>query len=101
MVYTHMIFAAGFDRWVFGHHMGVVSLLGCGLILGGAMWAALGKKKAAVKREERGARDVERLDDGEEGVPMLASMLTGEEGREEGVVELEMSPGRGRLSSGL
>ncbi|KAK4173497.1 putative AAA family ATPase pontin [Triangularia setosa] len=48
MVYTHMLFAAGFDRWVFGHTMGVWSVMGCALILGGAMWAALGKKKAEV-----------------------------------------------------
>lgn len=39
MVYTHMLFAAGFDKWVFGHEMGVVSLLGCGLIVGSALWA--------------------------------------------------------------
>ncbi|KAK0634924.1 hypothetical protein B0T17DRAFT_483134 [Bombardia bombarda] len=43
MLYTHMLFAAGFDRWVFGHRMGAVSLVGCGLILGSAMWAALSK----------------------------------------------------------
>ncbi|OAA67131.1 DUF6 domain containing protein [Niveomyces insectorum RCEF 264] len=44
MVYTHMLFAAGFDRFVFGHEMGLVSLVGCGLIVGSALWAALSEK---------------------------------------------------------
>ncbi|KAK4167411.1 hypothetical protein QBC43DRAFT_311811 [Cladorrhinum sp. PSN259] len=97
MVYTHMLFAAGFDRWVFGHHMGVFSVLGCGLILGGAMWAALGKKKGNDGTKEVvgvGGRDVERLGrEEEEGVPMLAG---GEDEQDEGVIELEVGPGRGR-----
>ncbi|GAB1313582.1 Integral membrane protein DUF6 [Madurella fahalii] len=78
MVYTHMLFAAGFDRFVFGHEMGIVSLVGCGLVVGAAVWAALGKKE--VKRREgdmeRGGRPANR---GEEGVPMLSA----EGGREE------------------
>jgi len=49
MVYTHMLFAAAFDKWVFGHAMGAISLIGCGLIIGSAMWVALGKKPAAQK----------------------------------------------------
>ncbi|KAI1213630.1 uncharacterized protein F4807DRAFT_408513 [Annulohypoxylon truncatum] len=47
MMYTHMLFAAGFDRWVFGHTMGWISLTGCGLIVGSALWVAL------TKREEK------------------------------------------------
>ena len=43
MVYTQMLFAAGFDRFVFGHEMGPTSLVGCGLIIGSALWAALSK----------------------------------------------------------
>ncbi|ERT00147.1 hypothetical protein HMPREF1624_03516 [Sporothrix schenckii ATCC 58251] len=46
MVYTQMLFAAGFDRFVFGHEMGPTSLVGCGLIIGSALWAALSKKPA-------------------------------------------------------
>ncbi|CAK7241958.1 MAG: hypothetical protein STHCBS139747_003431 [Sporothrix thermara] len=46
MLYTHMLFAAGFDRFVFGHEMGPMSLAGCGLIIGSALWAALSKKPA-------------------------------------------------------
>ncbi|KAK4235944.1 hypothetical protein C8A03DRAFT_17362 [Achaetomium macrosporum] len=77
MTYTHMLFAAGFDRWVFGHRMGVVSVVGCGLIVGSALWAALGKKTAPAPGEEGGRRerrgDVERdgSSGGEEAVPML------------------------------
>jgi drug/metabolite transporter (DMT)-like permease len=73
MVYTHMLFAAGFDKWVFGHQMGVVSLVGCGLIVGSALWAALGKKEGGAEGRKEG--DVERGDGegrgSEEGVPML------------------------------
>lgn len=70
MVYTHMLFAAGFDRWVFGHEMGALSLMGCGLIIGSALWVAL------TKKEEEGNREVEDVESGarrdmEEGVPML------------------------------
>ncbi|KAL2259650.1 hypothetical protein VTK26DRAFT_6609 [Humicola hyalothermophila] len=55
MVYTHMVFAAAFDRWVFGHRMGLVSLVGCGLVVGGALGAALGKGgDAGRSRKGRG-----------------------------------------------
>lgn len=66
MVYTHMLFAAGFDRWVFGHEMGFVSVIGCGLIIGSALWVALTR------------REGEKVTEGDvepgmvEAVPMLA-----------------------------
>ncbi|KAG6021961.1 hypothetical protein E4U41_002352 [Claviceps citrina] len=41
MVYTHMLFAVGFDRWVFGHRMGFMSFAGCTLILGSALGVVL------------------------------------------------------------
>jgi len=87
MVYTHMLFAAGFDRWVFGHYMGVFSLLGCGLIVGSALWAALAKKEAprgenAGKMDGNG--DVER---GEEVEPMLGG-VEGSESEEDGLREV-------------
>lgn len=65
MVYTHMLFAAGFDKWVFGHEMGIVSLVGCGLIIGSALWAALSKKPTPAA-----AADVEVGQT--ESIPMLA-----------------------------
>jgi len=46
MIYTHMLFAAGFDKLVFHHDMGLPSLFGCGLILGSAVWAALSRGPA-------------------------------------------------------
>ncbi|KAB5585449.1 hypothetical protein GE09DRAFT_946078 [Coniochaeta sp. 2T2.1] len=68
MVYTHMLFAAGFDRWVFGHEMGLLSLIGCGLIIGSALWAVLTKKEEPRRRErDREVGNVEEV----EGVPML------------------------------
>jgi drug/metabolite transporter (DMT)-like permease len=44
MVYTHMLFAAAFDRWVFGHNMGLMSFAGCSLILGSAVTVVLSKR---------------------------------------------------------
>ncbi|CAK7263371.1 hypothetical protein SEPCBS57363_000543 [Sporothrix epigloea] len=56
MVYTQMLFAAGFDRFVFGHEMGPTSLVGCGLIIGSALWAALSKMPAS---EDKGNSSTE------------------------------------------
>lgn len=50
MVFTHMLFAAGFDRWIFGTSMGWMSLAGCGLIIGGALYMVL-FRDAQPKRE--------------------------------------------------
>ncbi|VBB83645.1 Putative Protein similar to YPL264C of Saccharomyces cerevisiae [Podospora comata] len=88
MVYTHMLFAAGFDRWVFGHTMGLWSVMGCALILGGAMWAALGKKK--VEGTGSKEQDVEGggANSREEGVPMLNGEDTSS-GDEEGSMEMD------------
>ncbi|KAM7194896.1 hypothetical protein V8F20_007761 [Naviculisporaceae sp. PSN 640] len=96
MVYTHMLWAAGFDRFIFGHEMGGFSLVGCGLIIGGALWVALSKKEGGEKgvvdevdMEERGGRtrgprgesvpmmggdvsDEEDETDGENGIPLRA-----------------------------
>lgn len=68
MVYTHMLFAAGFDRWVFGHRMGALSLIGCGLIVGSALWVVLTKKEEAKRAVDDGeVGDMEAV----EGLPML------------------------------
>ncbi|KAK0626783.1 hypothetical protein B0T14DRAFT_406174, partial [Immersiella caudata] len=71
MVYTHMLFAAGYDKFIFGHEMGFISLVGCGLIAGSALWAALSKKG---KEEEKHDAEHGNRNGGvemEEGVPML------------------------------
>ncbi|KAK3344713.1 hypothetical protein B0H65DRAFT_425241 [Neurospora tetraspora] len=85
MVYTQMLFAAGFDRWVFGRTMSGWSVVGCGLIVGSALWAVLGKETDVKKEGVRdGQEDVDlemteggvryqRSESGEEeeGAPML------------------------------
>ncbi|KXH56807.1 integral membrane protein DUF6 [Colletotrichum salicis] len=71
MVYTHMLFAAGFDRFIFGNVMGWMSLAGCGLIIGSALWVVLTKRAPVPKREA----DVEVANVRDtEAVPMLADM---------------------------
>jgi drug/metabolite transporter (DMT)-like permease len=72
MVYTHMLFAVGIDRWVFHHTMGVMSVAGCSLILGSAITVMVMKSSTVVPRVE----DVERQGNeyGEaEGSPMLVN----------------------------
>ncbi|KAM0277014.1 hypothetical protein ACHAQH_006139 [Verticillium albo-atrum] len=68
MVFTHMLFAAGFDKWVFGHSMGWMSLAGCGLIIGSALYMVITKDSGAPRRE--GGVEVGGMRDAE-GVPML------------------------------
>ncbi len=68
MTYTHMIFAAGFDRFVWGTKMGWMSLTGCAMISTGAVWVAVGKGNEAAMKGT-GGQDVG--DARIEGVPML------------------------------
>jgi drug/metabolite transporter (DMT)-like permease len=70
VIYTHMLFAAGFDRFVFGHEMGALSLVGCGLIVGSALWVALTKKEAGRGRRAGDDREHGGMEE-VEGVPML------------------------------
>ncbi|KAM0358234.1 hypothetical protein HYE67_003427 [Fusarium culmorum] len=73
MVYTHMLFAASFDRWVFGHRMGLMSGAGCTLILGSAIGVVMLKKQPPPKVP---SDDVERHGNVEgelEGSPMLVT----------------------------
>lgn len=49
MSYTGMLWAAGFDKWVFGHEMGRMSLMGCVLIVGSALWVVVSKSEASPK----------------------------------------------------
>ncbi|GKT49928.1 putative transporter [Colletotrichum spaethianum] len=73
MVYTHMLFAAGFDRFIFGNVMGWMSLAGCGLIIGSALWVVLTKRTPATKRDAVADVEVANVRD-TEAVPMLADM---------------------------
>ncbi|KAG5913463.1 hypothetical protein E4U42_001144, partial [Claviceps africana] len=47
MVYTHMLFAVSFDRWIFGHRMGLMSFAGCSLILGSAVSVVLVRNRSS------------------------------------------------------
>ncbi|KAI0392443.1 hypothetical protein F5Y17DRAFT_436373 [Xylariaceae sp. FL0594] len=88
MTYTNILFAAGFDRLVWGTSLDWVSATGCAMIIAGALWAAIGKKAAAVGDERKNVDgDVESAiasaSAGAEGVPMLSGRE--EEGDDEGV----------------
>ncbi|KAG6213810.1 hypothetical protein E4U50_000882 [Claviceps purpurea] len=79
MVYTHMLFAVGFDRWIFGNRMGFMSFAGCTLILGSAVSVILIKTQKSPQplpycRVEDLDVDVERRGNAlgiEENSPML------------------------------
>jgi drug/metabolite transporter (DMT)-like permease len=79
MTYTHMLFAAGFDRFIWGTTMGWMSATGCTMILTGALWVAVGKKEATGRQREEGEGDIERADATgsrrEEDIPMLREEL--------------------------
>lgn len=56
MTYTQVLFAAGFDRLVWGTTMSWTSTTGCMLIIAGAIWVATGKKGTVKgKWDEEGA----------------------------------------------
>jgi hypothetical protein len=78
MVYTNMLFAAAFDKWIFGHEMGPMSLAGCGLIVGSALWVAVSRKE----QRPEDAADVEAVAQVTEAVPMLGGFEVGEEEEE-------------------
>ncbi|KAI1311135.1 hypothetical protein F5Y03DRAFT_322269 [Xylaria venustula] len=67
MTYTQMLFAAGFDRVVWGTTMGWMSLTGCAMIITGAVWVAVGREGA-----KKGAESQDEGDSRVEGIPMLA-----------------------------
>ncbi|KAI0140712.1 hypothetical protein BJ166DRAFT_446816, partial [Pestalotiopsis sp. NC0098] len=41
MLYTEIIYAVAFDKWIFGNEMKLLSVAGCVLIIGSALWVAL------------------------------------------------------------
>lgn len=60
MIYTHMLFAAGIDRWVFHHEPSLMSFLGCVLILGSAISVVILKSRASAPPPVASASDIER-----------------------------------------
>ncbi|KAI1076566.1 hypothetical protein F5B20DRAFT_594025 [Whalleya microplaca] len=85
MIYTHMLFAAGFDYFVFGHSMGAVSAVGAVVIVGSALWVALTKGEG----EGKGALG---LGGGERGRDVEGGRGGGGGGGEDGGVESESVP---------
>jgi len=86
MTYTHMLFAVGFDRFVWGTSLGWVSATGCAMIVTGALWVAIGKKEGIrEKGKERRGIDVENAiaSTGVEGVPMLSGRRNEDEDEDE------------------
>jgi len=75
MVYTHMLFAVSFDKWVFHHEMNLTSFGGCALILGSAISVVLMKKPSPPKVEhvERQHNHNNLLGEGERS-PMLVGV---------------------------
>ncbi|KAL1903379.1 hypothetical protein Sste5346_000005 [Sporothrix stenoceras] len=77
MIYTQMLFAASFDRFVFGHEMGPTSLVGCGLIIGSALWVVLSKKSTPENKGVNGSSTT--TDMGVLAVPPTAAAATATE----------------------
>ena len=52
MTYTQMLFALGFDKLIFGHTPGIMSILGSSLILGSAVVVAI--QQDPNRKQQRG-----------------------------------------------
>ncbi|KAJ8119181.1 hypothetical protein ONZ43_g3825 [Nemania bipapillata] len=79
MTYTQMLFAAIFDRLVWGTTIGWISAIGCAMIIAGAILVALGRR-GPIKGKRGEGESVDESDDetveavgtrGVEAVPML------------------------------
>ncbi|KAK4610199.1 hypothetical protein CLAFUW4_14015 [Fulvia fulva] len=58
MTYTQMLFALAFDKWIFDHTPGVLSIIGSCLILGSAIVVALQKDSGSTKGNTEGSQIV-------------------------------------------
>lgn len=77
MIYTHMLFAVGFDRWIFHHTMNLMSFGGCVLILGSALGVVLMRRPPPSPSPK--VEDVERQVNAV-GEAERSPMLVGSEG---------------------
>ncbi|OAA35679.1 Drug/metabolite transporter [Metarhizium rileyi] len=73
MIYTHMLFAASFDRWIFGRRMGIMSFAGCALILSSAIGVIFMKRGSPVPKAEH-IEGQSNLSGEAEGSPMLVGV---------------------------
>ena len=79
MAYTSMLFALGFDRFIFGQTPGATSIIGSTLILGSAIYMAMQRDKGGSARANNETRTgVGQNRDEEEGL-----MRGADEGDEE------------------
>lgn len=56
MTYTQMLFALFFDKLIFGHTPGVMSIMGSSLILGSAVLVAMQKAPERAKQKDQNDR---------------------------------------------
>ncbi|GAP85682.1 putative integral membrane protein DUF6 [Rosellinia necatrix] len=88
MTYTQMLFAAGFDRLVWGTTISWTSATGCTMIIAGAVWVATAKKTTTVARSDRENRDIERDCSAGIGAGEDARLMPGRrrDGQDEGIL---------------
>ncbi|KAJ2903884.1 hypothetical protein MKZ38_009170 [Zalerion maritima] len=84
-MYTQMVFAVGFDRWVFGTVMDWTTVIGCTLIIGSAIWVTLAKGKPETD-EKKKATEQEPAD------PEHAGLLEGQSAEESDYGTLHSPP---------
>lgn len=56
MTYTQMLFALAFDKWIFDHTPGILSIIGSCLILGSAIVVALQKDSGLTGENTESSR---------------------------------------------
>ena len=90
MVYTNMLFALLFDKWVFGTVPGLWSLLGSGLILGSAIYVAV-QNRVGEGRGARTGMEAEMIADEERGMLEDTSGDNESDGGGDGVQLMEIN----------
>ena len=73
MIYTHMLFAVSFDRWIFHHEMNLMSFGGCALILGSAITVVFTRKPPPDKVDDIELQRSNAIGEGERS-PMLVGV---------------------------
>jgi hypothetical protein len=77
MAYTSMLFALGFDKFIFGQTPGATSIIGSTLILGSAIYMAMQRDKGVEAQPDESRAGVGQNRDEEAG------LMRGTEEREE------------------
>ena len=74
MTYTQMLFALMFDKLIFGHTPGVMSILGSSLILGSAITIAMQQDPNRSQKANETGRPSESQSDEESRTGLLGGM---------------------------